>query len=555
MMRQLRLSFVLLALATGTVALAQQRFDVLVVNGTVYDGSGAAGRRADVGIRDGKIAAIGDLSGAAAARTIDAAGLAVAPGFIDMHNHSDDTLLAEPNCESMIRQGVTTMVLGEGGSAGPVKPGRDPWTTLGGYFDHVDKHPASTNICSYVGETQVWTYVKGAAMTPASPDEIEAMKREVDKAMLEGAMGLSTSLLMPPSNLITTGQLVELAKVARKHGGIYSSHIRDEGAGVFRSIEEAINVGKGAGIRVDVIHIKIADKAFWGQMSEVVAMIRKAREEGHDIRANVYPYTAGQNNLRAIIPPWAHDGGNEKMLERLRDPELRARMRRDILNGLPNWYNHYLATGGGWEGMLLVSFSAEKNKPFVGKRMSELIAARGGDPVDVLFDVLLEENGGVPTVYFHHSEPDMQLAMKQPFTSIGSDGSAISPDGPRGRSHPHPRWYGTFPRVLGRYVRELKVITLPEAVKKMTSMNAEKISISDRGLLQEGYWADVTVFDPDTVIDKATFEKPHQYPVGTPYVIVNGVVVLDNGKHTGAHPGKVIRGPGYRGVGQGSGLP
>lgn len=550
MMRQLRLFLVLLAFATGTVALAQQRFDVLVVKGTVYDGSGAAGRRADLGIRDGKVAAIGDLSGASAARTIDASGLAVAPGFIDMHNHSDDTLLAEPNCESMIRQGVTTMVLGEGGSAGPAKPGSDPWTTLGGYFDHVDKHPASANICSYVGETQVWTFIKGHELTPATEEQIEAMKREVEKAMLEGAMGLSTSLLMPPSNLITTAQLVELAKVAKKHGGIYSSHIRDEGAGVFRSIEEAINVGKGAGIRVDIIHVKIADKAFWGQMSEVVAMIRKAREEGHDIRTNVYPYTAGQNNLRAIIPPWAHDGGNEKMLERLRDPEMRTRMRRDILNGLPNWYNHYLATGGGWEGMLLVSFSAEKNKPFVGKRMSELIAARGGDPVDVLFDVLLEEKGSVSTVYFHHSEPDMQLAMKQPFTSIGSDGSAISPDGPRGGAHPHPRWYGTFPRVLGRYVRELKVITLPEAVKKMTSMNAEKINIADRGLLKEGYWADVTVFDPDTVMDKATFEKPHQYPVGIPYVIVNGAVVLDNGKHSGAHPGQVIRGPGYRGAGR-----
>jgi N-acyl-D-aspartate/D-glutamate deacylase len=345
-MRHRLSTFLLCASLLGPAALAQQRFDVLVVNGIVHDGSGAAGRRADVGIRDGKIAAIGDLSAAQAGRKIDAVGLVVAPGFIDMHNHSDDTLLAEPNCESMIRQGVTTMVLGEGGSAGPIKPGRDPWTTLGGYFDHVDKHPASANICSYVGETQVWTYVKGEELTPATAEQMEGMKREVEKAMLEGAMGLSTSLLMPPSNLITSQQLVELAKVAQKHGGIYSSHIRDEGAGVFRSVEEAINVGKGAGIRVDVIHLKIADKAFWGQMSEVVAMIRKAREEGHDIRANVYPYTAGQNNLRAIIPPWAHDGGNEKMLERLRDPEMRARMKRDILNGLPNWYNHYLATGG-----------------------------------------------------------------------------------------------------------------------------------------------------------------------------------------------------------------
>jgi N-acyl-D-aspartate/D-glutamate deacylase len=382
-------------------------------------------------------------------------------------------------------------------------------------------------------------------MTPATPAQIEAMKSEVDKAMREGAMGLSTSLLMPPSSLVTTAQLIELAKVASKYGGIYSTHTRDEGLGVFRSMEEAINIGKGAKIRVDLIHLKIADKKLWGQMNEVISMINKARSEGHDIRAHVYPYTAGQNNLRAIIPPWAHDGGNAKMLERLRDPQLRARMKKDILNGLPNWYNHYLAVGD-WDGTLLVSMQNEKNKPFIGKRMSELIKARGGDPVDVLFDVLLEENGSIGTVYFHHTEKDMQYALKQPFTSVGSDGSAMSPEGPRGRGNPHPRSYGTFPRVLGRYVRELKVLTLPEAIKKMTSMNADKINIRDRGLLKEGYWADVAIFDPNTVADKATFVNPHQYAVGVPYVIVNGQVVLDNGKHTGAMPGRDVRGPGYR---------
>jgi N-acyl-D-amino-acid deacylase len=548
-----------LILLAFTVSLsAQESFDLVVANGTVIDGSGAEARRADIGIRDGKIAAIGDLSKASAKRKIDAAGLVVAPGFIDMHNHSDDTLLDEPKCESMIRQGVTTMVLGEGGSAGPVRPGGSrggrsgdrgkdrPWTTLGGYFDYVEKKGVAPNICSYVGQTQIWTYVKGFDLTPATPADMKAMEKEVEKAMQEGAMGLATSLLMPPSNLITTAQLIELAKVARHYGGIYSTHIRDEGAGVFRSVEEAINVGKGAGIRVDVIHLKIADKKLWGRMKEVVAMIEKARSEKHDIRAHVYPYTAGQNDLRAIIPPWAHDGGNEKMLDRLKDPKMRARMKQDILNGLPDWYNHYLAVGGDWSAMLLVNLSNPKNKPFVGKRMSDLIKARGGDGVDVLFDVLLEENGGVRTVYFHHSEPDMQFALKQSFVSIGSDGSAVSPHGPRGNMHPHPRWYGTFPRVLGRYVRELKVITLADAVKKMTSMNAGKINISDRGLLKVGYWADVTLFDPNAVADKATFENPQQYPIGIPYVIVNGEVVLDNGKQTGALPGKVLRGPGWR---------
>jgi N-acyl-D-amino-acid deacylase len=524
---------------------AQQPFDLVVAGGTVVDGSGSDGRRADVGVRAGKIAAIGDLTSAPRTRTIDAKGLTVSPGFIDMHNHSDDLLVREPKCESMIRQGVTTMVLGEGGSAGPVTPGgRDPWTTLGGYFDYVEKKGVATNIASYVGQTQIWTYVKGYEMKPASAADMEKMKAEVDKAMKEGAMGLSTSLLMPPSSLVTTDQLIELAKVASKYGGIYSTHTRDEGAGVFRSVEEAINVGKGAKIRVDLIHLKIADKKFWGQMNEVISMINKARSQGYDIRAHVYPYTAGQNNLRAIIPPWAHDGGNEKMLERLRNPEMRARMKKDILNGLPNWYNHYLAIGD-WEGMLLVSLRNEKNKQFIGKRMSDVIKARGGDPVDVLFDLLLEESGSVGTVYFHHTEKDMQYAMKQPFTSIGSDGSAMNAETMRGRTNPHPRSYGTFPRVLGRYVRELKVITLPEAVKKMTSMNADKINIKDRGLLKEGYWADIAVFDPNTVADKATFVEPHQYAVGIPYVIVNGQVVLDNGKHTGALPGKVVRGPGY----------
>jgi len=522
-------------------------FDILITGGEVFDGSGQPAYHADVGIRGGVIVSIGDLEGAEARRVIDASGLAVAPGFIDIHNHSDFTLLDEPKCESMIRQGVTTMVLGEGGSAGPVKPGEHPWETLGGYFDSVESQGVAANICSYVGQTQVWTYVKGHELSPATPEEIEAMKREIARAMQEGAMGLSSSLLMPPSNLVTTAQLIELAKVAARHGGIYSTHIRDEGAGVFEAVREAIEVGKGAGIRVDIIHLKIAEQKLWGRMNEVLDLIREARGQGYDIQANVYPYTAGQNNLRAIIPPWAHDGGNEKMLERLRAPALRTRMKRDILNGLPGWYNHYLAIGGDWNRILLVSLNSERNRRFTGKRMSELIDARGGDPLDVLFDVLLEENGSVPAVYFHHTEEDMQLALRQPFTSVGSDGTAVSPYSPRAASHPHPRWYGTFPRVLGRYVRELKVLTLPEAIHKMTAMNAAKIGLERRGLLREGYAADITVFDPDAVIDKATFEQPHQYPTGIPYVIVNGVLVLDNGRHTGALPGKVLRGPGYRG--------
>jgi N-acyl-D-aspartate/D-glutamate deacylase len=550
---------ILLVLATlfgaGVITPTQERpYDVLISGGSVLDGDGGPVRRADVAIRDGRIARVGDLQSAAATRRIDAAGLMVAPGFIDIHNHSDFTILSEPKAESMIRQGVTTMVLGESRSAGPIKPGvndaagsgdvKVDWTTLGGYFARLERQHMATNIASYVGEEQVWTYVKGYAQSPAAPAELDEMKKLVAGAMEEGAMGLSTSLLMPPSSLATTGNLIELAKVAKRYGGIYSSHIRDEGEGVFRAVDEAIAVGKGAGIRVDIIHMKIAHKKLWGRASEIVGMVQKARDAGFDIRANVYPYTAGQNNLSSIIPPWAHDGGRAELLKRLREPKMRARMRTEILNGLPNWYNHYLATGDGWGGMLLVSLRAERNKPFQGKRMSELIEARGGDPVEVLFDVLLEENGSVPTVFFHHSEQDMQYILKQPWTSIGSDGSAVSIDGPSGRSHPHPRYYGTFPRVLGRYVRELKVLALPEAIKKMTSMNADKLGIDDRGRLREGLWADVVIFDAAEVIDRATFEAPHQYPRGIAYVIVNGVVTVDRERHTGALAGRVIRGPG-----------
>jgi len=556
-------SVVLLGLLLASACarpVAQQPYDVLITGGSVLNGEGAPAVRADVGIRGGRIAAIGDLGTAAAARRIEATGLTVAPGFIDIHNHSDYTILAEPKSESMIRQGVSTMVLGESRSAGPIKAGAEEararadgvtadWTTLGGYFAKLEQQHMSTNIASYVGEEQVWTYVKGYGQSTATPQELDEMKRLIAAAMEEGAMGLSTALLQPPSSFATTANLIELARTAKQYGGIYSSHIRDEGEGVFRAIDEAIQVGKGARIPVDIIHMKIAHKKLWGRANEIIAMVQKARDEGFDIRANVYPYTAGQNNLSSIVPPWAHDGGREKLLERLKDPSARKRMREEVMNGLPNWYNHYLATGDGWAGMILVMLKHERNKPFQGKRMSELIAARGGHPADVLFDVLLEEGGSVPTVFFHHSEPDMQLIMQQPWTSIGSDGSAVSPDGPTGRTHPHPRYYGTFPRVLGRYVRESKVITLPEAVKKMTSMNADKLGIADRGRLKEGLAADVTVFDQDRVLDRATFEQPHQFPVGIKYVLVNGVVTVDNEQHTGALAGRVLYGPGKQRAG------
>ena len=545
-------------LVSAPAAISQTApYDLVITGGSVLNGEGTPPVAADVAVRDGRIVLVGAAGASPARRRIDASGLTVTPGFIDMHNHSDYTILSEPKSESMIRQGVTTMVLGESRSAGPIKPGdagdarradgvKVDWTTLGGYFARLERDRMATNIASYVGHEQVWTYVKGYEQTPATPSELQAMKRLIAGAMEEGAMGMSTSLLMPPSSVATTADLTELAAVARQYGGIYSTHIRDEGEGVFASIAEAIQVGAGARIPVDIIHMKIAHRKLWGRANEIVAMVEKARAAGQDVHANVYPYTAGQNNLSSIVPPWAHDGGREKLLERLRDPAARRRMRTEILEGLPNWYNHYLATGDGWGGMLLVSLRHERNRAFQGRRMSELIASRGGDPVEVLFDVLIDENGSVPTVFFHHSEPDMQLVMRQPWTSIGSDGSAVSVDGPTGRSHPHPRYYGTFPRVLGRYVRELKVLTLPDAVRKMTSMNADKIGIRDRGRLREGQWADIVVFDAARVADRATFEKPHQYPVGIHYVVVNGVVTIEQDRHTGALAGRVVYGPGKK---------
>lgn len=539
-MRSVFSGVLLFAMACGS----PDHYDLLIKNGSLVDGTGDPARSADLAVRDGRVVAIGDLGSSTADQVIDAAGLVVAPGFIDIHNHSDETLLAEPACESMIRQGVTTMILGEGGSAGPVHEGEKPWTTLGGYFNHVEQQGVAANIASYVGQTQVWTYVKGDELKPATPEEIADMRAEIERAMSEGALGLSTSLLMPPSSLVTTDQLVELAKPAARAGGLYSTHIRDEGQGVMEAIDEAIAVGRGAQIRVDVIHLKIADQQLWGRMSEVISNLDAARAEGLDVRANVYPYTAGQNNLRAIIPPWAHDGGNEAMLERLQAPGARARMRKDIENGIDGWYNHYLAVGGDWSRMLLVGLSQPQNQPFIGKRMSDLIASRNADPIDTLFDVLIEEGGSVRTVYFHHDEDDMLYALQQPYVSVGSDGSAVSPDGEYASMHPHPRFYGTFPRVLGRYVRELGALRLEEAVRKMSSMNAEKTNLPERGLLREGYWADVVLFDPETVIDRATFEDPHQYPEGIPWVIVNGEVVLADGERTPALPGQVLRGPG-----------
>jgi len=541
------------------LAACAQEFDLIVERGRVVDGTGNPAFRADVGIRGGRIAALGKLNGRAARRRIDASGKVVAPGFVDIHNHSDFTILADGDGQSMIRQGVTSMILGEGGSAAPRggkqraedglpagAAGAAAWTDLAGYFAALGARGVSPNIGTFVGSSQIWTYVRGPRAGPPDAGEREQMRAQVRLAMRQGALGVASSLSGPPGSWIDTDTLIEMCKIAGEYGGIYATHLRTEGFGVFEAVAEALEIGERAGVPVEIIHLKIAERKLWGQMPELIASLANARARGQQVEAHVYPYRAGQNNLSTIVPPWAHEGGPEALIARLKDPALRPRLEREILHGIPgsNWYNHYTATGG-WDGMLLVSLSSPNYRAFQGKRMSEVIQALGGSPVDVLFRVLIDNGGSVPTVYFHHDEQDMQYALRQPFVSIGSDGAAVAAAGPLAKGHPHPRFYGTFPRVLGRYVRERKLLTIEEAVRKMTSANAAKIRVFDRGLLRPGMWADLTVFDPETIADRATYENPHQYPAGIEWVIVNGTVVLAQGKHTGARPGRILYGPGY----------
>lgn len=519
-------------------ALAAQDYDLLIRGGRIVDGTGNPWFYGDVAVSGARIAAIGRLTGKTARRVIEASGLVVAPGFIDIHNHSDSTLLADGNAQSMIRQGVTSMILGEGGSAAP----SDEFPRFSAYFSELLRRGVSTNVGSYVGSSQIWLRVRGARAGPPTLEERRRMQALVREAMEDGALGVSSSLSGPPGAWIDTDTLVAMCEAAAPYGGIYSTHLRTEGEGVFEAVQEALEIGRRAGVPVDIIHLKIADHKLWGRMPELIALIAEARARGRPVEANVYPYRAGQNDLASIIPPWAHEGGPQMLLERLRDPALRPRLRREILHGIPGsrWYNHYTATGS-WEGMLLVSFSNPAYKRWQGRRMSELIRELGGDPLDVLFRVLIENGGSVPTVYFHHSEEDMRYALRQPFVSIGSDGAAVAAEGPLAAGHPHPRYYGTFPRILGRYVREEKLLSLEEAVRKMTPANAAKIGVYDRGLLRPGLAADIAIFDPARVADKATFERPHQYAEGIEYVIVNGTIVLDRGRHTGARPGVILK--------------
>jgi N-acyl-D-amino-acid deacylase len=531
---------------------AGQQFDVMIRNGRVIDGTGAAAIHADIAIKGDRITAIGKIAQQAKS-TIDASGLIVAPGFIDMHSHSDWTLLEDGAAQSKIRQGVTTEVIGESTSPGPFQgklPARQVQIKgqsfeirrLADYFTALERSGSSVNVASYVGEGQVWECVMGNSFARPTKAEFEKMKALVAEAMEDGAFGLSTALMMPPSSLATTDDLVELCKVVHRYGGIYSTHMRDEGLGVFDSIKESISIAERAQVPLDIIHLKIADQKYWGRMKEAVTLIEDARKRDVNVQANVYPYTRGNNDLSSIIPPWAHEGGKDKMLERLADPEQRTRLKKYVREGIAGWYNHYSAVGGDWSKMLISA-----NNAYKGMTMDRVIALKSEgknpppDALDILFDVLIESNGSVSTVFAHHTEADMNLALSQPWCSIGSDGSALAIEGPLRRGNPHPRSFGTFPRVLGVYARDRGLLKMEDAVRKMTSLNAEKIGLRDRGVLRAGAFADITIFDPQKIIDRSTYEEPFQYAEGVRYVVVNGKLVLDDAQQTEARPGRALR--------------
>jgi N-acyl-D-amino-acid deacylase len=540
----------LVGLAPGRSA--DPPFDLVIRGGKIVDGTGNPWYHGDLAVRGQRIVALGKVGPHAAARTIDATGLVVAPGFIDIHSHSDFTLLEDGTAQSKIRQGVTTEVLGEGDSAGPSLGKLTPrsikvdgqtlrWGTLGEYFRTVEKRGVSVNAASFVGVSQVWKCVMGSSHARPTPAQFEQMKKLVAEAMQQGAAGLSCMLAMPPGSLATTDDLVELCKVAARYGGIFVAHIRHEGTGVFDALREVIEIGRRAGIQVEILHLKIADQRLWGKMNEVVRLIDEARGQGVNVQANVYPYTRGHNNLASIIPPWAHEGGTGAMLERLKEPKLRRRLKQEIREGIPGWYNHYTAVGGDWSRMLLTG-----NTSYGGLTMDRVLAERTrgqppGDRLDAFLDFLIAEGGSVPAIYEHHSEKDMRLALQQPWCGIGSDGLAYALEGPLRRGHPHPRSFGTFPRVLGVYVRQTGLLRLEDAVRRMTSLNARKLGLYDRGLLQLGNVADLTLFDPERVIDRSTYTQPFQYSEGIECVVVNGTLVLDRGRHTGARPGRALR--------------
>jgi N-acyl-D-amino-acid deacylase len=536
-----------LAGALAAVAAAQQPaarpFDLLITNARIVDGSGAPAVNGSVAVRDGRIAAVGRVAGTAA-RTIDAAGKVLAPGFIDPHSHSDTTLLTDGNAESKIRQGVTTEVIGESGSVAPRKPGgSQEWTDFSGYFAAIARSKTAVNLLSYVGLGQVREYVMGNDERAPSTTELEKMSGLVSDAMKQGAYGVSTGLIYSPNAYATLDELIALSRPASAAGGFYASHLRYDGEKLRDGIEEAIAIGERARLPVHIFHLKVTGAQNFGRMKEVIALVEAAQKRGVEISADQYPYVASSTGLSQTIPPWAHEGGGAKLAERLKEPATRAKIRREMDDPHPNWENR-LISAGTWHNVQIASIRSTANKKLEGMRVDDAAKAAGKDPYDFVFDLLIAENGSVGCVWFIIDENDLRLAMQQPWVSVGSDGSALATSGPLRAGVPHPRNFGTFPRVLGRYVRDEHVLTLEQAVHKMSGLTASQLHIRDRGLVKEGLAADLVIFDPATVADRATFTDPFQYPVGIETVIVNGRVVLDRGRHTNERPGIVIRGRG-----------
>ena len=545
----------------AAVACAQAApYDVVIRNGHIMDGTGSPWYAADIGIRDGRIAAIGDLASAPAKRTIDAHGMVVAPGFIDMLGQSELTILVDPHLPSKIYQGITTEITGEGGSIAPqtdatIQADRvgyehyhitPDWRTFDQYFQRLQKQGMGINLATYVGATQVRRVVLGDADVQPTPAQLDQMKALVKQAMQQGAMGVSTALEYAPAPYATTGELIALAAEAAKYGGIYATHMRSEGDAEMASLDETIRIGREAHIPVEIWHLKTAGKRNWGKMPQVVAKIDAARAAGVDITADTYAYTAWFNSLSAFIPPWAHDGGDAKLIERLKDPATRARIRKDMLAPSSNWDNEWDEIPGP-QAVLIGVVQNPQLLPLQGKTLADVAKLWKEDPIDALCDLLIKDNAFTGVAVFGMSEPDVVLALQQPWVSVDNDSSGAAPTGLLGQEHPHPRAYATFPRILRKYVRQEHKLSLPDAIRKFSALPAQRMHLADRGVLKQGMWADVVVFDPATVHDTATFENPNQLAQGMEYVLVNGVAVIDGGKMTNALPGKVLRGPGYHG--------
>jgi N-acyl-D-amino-acid deacylase len=557
-----------LAASLGTAAVllyaaagpqAQDRFDVIVRGGTVYDGTGSPGRRVDVAIRGDRVAGVGNFANAAAGTVVDATGLAVSPGFINMLSWATESLLVDGRSQGDIRQGVTLEIFGEGSSMGPLNDDMKrrmveqmgdikfdiTWTTLSEYLRELERRGISTNVASYLGATTVREHVIGLEDKKPTPQQLDAMREIVRKEMEAGALGIGSSLIYAPAFYASTEELIELCKVAAAYRGKYISHMRSEGNRLFEAVDELIRISREAQIPAEIYHLKAAGQANWPKMDKVIQMVEQARKQGLKITADMYTYTAGATGLDAAMPPWVLDGGYEAAYKRLADPETRKKIAHAITTPTNEWENLYLAAGSP-DRVLLVEFKSDKLKPLTGKTLAEAAKLRGEDPVDTIMNLVLEDRTRVGTVYFMMSEDNIRKQLRLPWVSLGSDAGSMAPEEPFTKSATHPRAYGNFARLLGRYVRDEKVITLAEAVHRMSGLPATNLELADRGFLREGMFADVVVFDPATIADRATFEKPHQYAIGMKHVFVNGVQVLKDGEHTGAKPGRAVWGPGRK---------